>query len=63
MPTRKEMIEMLVKENIQNFYEAKTRDQIETLHSFFTEDWEKMSDQELTEYCIDHEFIEGEENA
>lgn len=63
MLSRKQMIEMLVKENIQNFYESKTRDQIETLHSFFTDDWEKMNDQELTEYCIDHEFIKGEENA
>jgi hypothetical protein len=57
------MIEMLVKHNIENFFEAKTRDQIDTLRSFFTEDWEKASDEELTEFCIDYNFIEENQNA
>lgn len=63
MLNRKQMIKLLVEHNVITFFEAKTREQMETLRSFFTEDWEKASDDELLEFCIDYNFIEEDQNA
>ena len=63
MLNREQMIKLLVEHNVVTFFEAKTREQMETLRSFYTEDWEKVNDEELTEFCIDYGFIEEDQDA
>ena len=63
MLNKKEMIEKLVEHSIINFYEGNTRHQMEMLKEVFTEDWSKLSDEDLIEFCIDYNIIEENENA
>jgi hypothetical protein len=63
MLNKEEMIEKLVEHSIINFFEGNTRFQMEMLREVFTEDWSKLSDEDLIEFCIDYNIIEEEENA
>jgi len=63
MLNKKEMIEKLVEHSIINFFEGNTRHQMEMLREVFTEDWSKLSDEDLIEFCIDYNIIEEIENA
>ena len=63
MINKKEMIEKLVEHSIINFFEGNTRHQMEMLREVFTEDWSKLSDEDLIEFCIDYNIIEENENA
>jgi hypothetical protein len=63
MLNKKEMIEKLVEHSIINFFEGNTRHQMEMLREVFTEDWSKLSDEDLIEFCIDYNIIEENENA
>jgi len=58
MLNKKEMIEKLVEHSIINFFEGNTRHQMEMLREVFTEDWSKLSDEDLIEFCIDYNIIE-----
>jgi len=63
MLNKKEMIEKLVEHSIINFFEGNTRHQMEMLREVFTEDWSRLSDEDLIEFCIDYNIIEENENA
>jgi hypothetical protein len=63
MLNKEEMIEKLVEHSIINFFEGNTRHQMEMLKEVFTEDWSKLSDEDLIEFCIDYNIIEENENA